>query len=139
MRSIQRTIGRVAPMRRRTCAELSRFKLTQPARYGNRPADVSERAPRCVCCARPKPFDKYRSGSATRASPTASESREVCSFAAALTQCSDRTAIHAPRGARGSARCTIRRVTDSITTPAPYVQRTMTAFDLYLYARRPSS
>ena len=29
--------------------------------------------------------------------------------------------------------------TDSITTLAPYVQRTMTAFDLYLYARRPSS
>eukprot|EP00966_Prymnesium_polylepis_P275898 6374597-Prymnesium_polylepis.1 len=51
----------------------------------------------------------YRSGSATRASPTASESGEVWSFAAALTQCSDRTAVHEPRGARGSARCTIRR------------------------------
>eukprot|EP00966_Prymnesium_polylepis_P085453 1978609-Prymnesium_polylepis.1 len=29
--------------------------------------------------------------------------------AAALTQCSDRTAMHTPRGARGSARCTTRR------------------------------
>eukprot|EP00966_Prymnesium_polylepis_P057319 1327700-Prymnesium_polylepis.1 len=66
MRSIQRTVGRLAPMRRRTCAELSQFKLTQPARHGKLPADVSERAPRCVCCARSKLIDTYRSGSARR-------------------------------------------------------------------------